>query len=69
MEIQLIDQSGTQFGNLILNCYLKLFDDVGPYHIETSLLISRADQWTSSCRIGTYVMKELTSHKIVIFSG
>ena len=36
-----------------------LFDDVGPYHIETSTLICSANQWTGFYMRGTSVMKEL----------
>ena len=37
---------------------LTLYDG-GPYQIETSPLISRANQWTGFYMIGTSVMKEL----------
>ena len=36
----------------------KLFHDGGPYHIETSLLMFRSNQWAGFYMIGTYVMKE-----------
>ena len=36
-----------------------LFHDEGLYHIETSSLICRANQWTCFYMIGTYVMEEL----------
>ena len=32
---------------------------LGPCHIETSLLIYRANPWTRFYMIGTFVMKEL----------
>ena len=39
---------------------LKLFLDGGPLnHIETSSLISSANQWTGVFIIGTSIMKEL----------
>ena len=38
-----------------------LFHDGGPYHIETSPLICRANQCTGLYMIGTSVMKELNS--------
>ena len=38
----------------------SLFHDGGPYHIETSPLIYRANQWTSFYVIGASIMKELT---------
>ena len=37
------------------------FHDRGPYHIETSTSICRANQWTGFYIIGTSVMKELMS--------
>ena len=33
--------------------------DGGPYHIETTPLIRRANKWFGFCMIGTSVMKEL----------
>ena len=33
--------------------------DEGPYHTETSLLISISNQWTGFNMIGIFVMKEL----------
>ena len=39
--------------------YNYLFHDGRPYHIETSLLTCRANQWTGFYMIGTFVMKEL----------
>ena len=36
------------------------FPDGGPYHIETILLICRANQWTGFSIIGTSIMKGLT---------
>ena len=41
-----------------------LFDDVGPYHIETSTLICPANQWTGFYMRGTSVMKELMIVKV-----
>ena len=38
---------------------LYLFYEGGPYHIETSLLIWSANQWTGFYVIGISVMKEL----------
>ena len=38
----------------------QLFHDVGRYHIETSPLICRANQWTGFYMIMAYVMKELS---------
>ena len=40
------------------DCY-HLFHDGGPYHINTSPLICRANQWTGFYMIGTSVMKGL----------
>ena len=37
-----------------------IFHDVGPYHLETSPLICRANQWTDFYMIRTSVMKELS---------
>ena len=37
----------------------KLFHDNGLYHIETSSLICRTNQWTGFYMIGTSAMKEL----------
>ena len=39
-----------------------LSHDVDPYHIETSPLICRANQWTGFYMIGTSVMKELKAY-------
>ena len=39
--------------------WFKSFIDVGLYHIETSPLICRANEWTGFYMIGTSVMKEL----------
>ena len=42
----------------------KLFHEGGPFHIETSLLICSANQWTGFYMIDTCIMKELTTeHK------
>ena len=43
-----------------------LFYHSGPYHIETSLLICRANQWTGVYMIGTSVMKELKASNFFI---
>ena len=40
-----------------------LLHDEGSYHIETSPLIYRANQWTGFYMIGTSVMKELNWKK------
>ena len=40
---------------------LELFHDGGSYHIETSPLICRANQWTGFYMIGTSAMKELNT--------
>ena len=42
-----------------LSSSFKLFHDRGSYHIETSLLICIASQWTFFYMIGTSVMEEL----------
>ena len=39
-----------------------LSHDVGSYHIETSPLICRANQWPGFYMIGTSVMKELKAY-------
>ena len=36
----------------------SLFHDGGPYHIETSPLIRKANRWTGFFMIGTSVMKK-----------
>ena len=41
-----------------------LFHNGGRYHIETSPLVCRANQWTGFCMITVSVMKELISHLI-----
>ena len=54
--------SSLQKVNLIKICLEKLsqlIHDGGRYHIETSPLICRADQWTSFYMITTSVMKDL----------
>ena len=38
------------------------FHDGRHYHVETSSLICRANQWTGFYMIGTSVMKELKKH-------
>ena len=54
--------------NQIKRMLLQIFKDFvitltpscrSPYHIETSPLICKANQWTGFCMIGTFVMKEL----------
>ena len=44
--------------------YIELFHHGSPYHIETSPLICRANQWTVSYKVGTSVMKELKASMI-----
>ena len=44
--------------NLLLQTF-QLFHDRDPYHIETGLLICRANQWPGFYIIGTSVMEEL----------
>ena len=39
----------------------QLFHDGGPYHIETSPLICRANQWTYFHKIESSIMKELST--------
>ena len=53
-KVTQISRKGLHFFNLFLKRKRK-----GPYHIETSTLICRANQWTGSYLIGTSVMKEL----------
>ena len=45
----------------------RLFHDGGPYHIETSPLICRANQWTGFCKIGISIIPELRV-TLVIFN-
>ena len=45
--------------HMLINLFLLLFHDGGPYHIETSPLIFRASQWAGFYVIGTSVMEEL----------
>ena len=40
----------------------QLFHDGSRYHIETSALICRANQWTGFNMITAFVMKELNSN-------
>ena len=47
----------------ILNA-LTLSYDGGPYHIETSPLICRANQWTDFYMTGTSIMKELNTEPL-----
>ena len=45
--------------------WVELFHDGGPYHIETSPLIFRANQWIGFYMIGASTVKELTQyHKV-----
>ena len=45
--------------------WVELFHDGGPYHIETSPLIFRPNQWIGFYMIGTSTVKELTHyHKV-----
>ena len=47
----------------------KLFHDGVRYHIETSPLICRANQWTGFYMITTSVMKKLNTEYIVLSDG
>ena len=40
----------------------QLFHDGGPYHIETSPLLCRANHWTGFYMIETSVMKKLNMY-------
>ena len=44
-----------------------LFHDRGTYHIETSPLIYRVNQWTGIYIIGTSVMKKLRNYSELIY--
>ena len=46
----------------------QLFHDGGTYHIETSSLISSANQWTGFYLIGNSVMKELMQEKHILMN-
>ena len=46
-------------GSFLQLQFQLLFHDGGPYHIETSPMICRGNQWTRFYMIGTSVMKEL----------
>ena len=48
-------------------CYFFL--DRGPYHIETSPLICKANQWTGFYMIRTSVMKELIKLSVYVLLG
>ena len=48
---------------------LLLFHDGGPYHIEISPLICRANQWTSFYMIGTSIMKDFNNLHIWLISS
>ena len=50
----------TFFNVYFFSCF-ELFHDGGPYHLETSPLICRGNQWTGFYMIGTPVMLELTN--------
>ena len=52
-------QPKNQLTKQFLQCNTQVFSDRGPYRIETSPLICRADQWTGFYMIGISVMKEL----------
>ena len=57
---------GTIIKKLIKNIsaiILEFFHDGGPYHIETSTLICKTNQWTGFYMIGTSVVKELNCKK------
>ena len=46
----------------------QLFHDGDPYHIETSPLTCKANQWTGFYMIGTTVMKELVFLVLTVLS-
>ena len=48
-----------QLDAFYLQCPYQLFHDGGPYHVKTSPLICRENQWTGFCMMETSVMKEL----------
>ena len=50
---------------LIWKLVWKLFHDGGPYHTETSLLTSSANQWIGLHMIATSVMKESKQYEIL----
>ena len=50
---------GINHTQYLLMYLIQLFCERGPYHIETSPLICRANQCTGFHMIGTTVMKEL----------
>ena len=43
--------------------FFELFHEGGPYHIEKTPLIYRANQWTGFYMIGTSVIKELKKYR------
>ena len=46
------------------------FHDAGPYHIETSPLIWRVNQWTGFYIVGASVMKDLSvTETVVLFES
>ena len=47
-----------------INMANQLFPDGGPYNIETSPLICRANQWISFYMIWTSVIEELTAKSL-----
>ena len=49
----------------IMNNFLYLLPDGGPYHIETSPLIFSGSQWTGFYMVGNSIMKELKSEKFI----
>ena len=50
--------------DLMIYTIHEIFHDGGPYHIETSLLTCRANQWTGFYMTGASVMKELSKKSI-----
>ena len=47
---------------MTLTNVFNAFHDGDAYHIETSLLICKANQWNSFCMIGTSAIKELNTY-------
>ena len=54
-----VDSEFSQTKKTELSSNTSLTYDAGPYHIETSPLIRRANPWTGFYMIGTSIMKEL----------
>ena len=50
----------------LIKIYYQLFHDEGPYHIETSPLSCRVNQWTGFYMIRTSVMKELKRYQSTV---